>query len=116
MKLWGALLVLLMSGCATDWTRADTNRQLLLTGLMAVDAYQTTRIQYDPGLIEGVPLTRSVLGSNPSTAPTYQYFAELALSHYLIARVLPAKWRPYYQGFFVLDHLYGIHTNIRLGL
>ncbi len=111
------LILLFLVGCSGDpWTRADTNRQLVVTGLVAIDAYQTMKIQYDPQLIEGSPLPQAILGKNPSTAATYQYFMTLMLSQCLITRLLPKRLRPYYQGVTALDHLYGIRKNIRAGL
>ncbi len=104
------LLIGQLVGCAhqDEWTRSDTRRQWAVTGLMVIDAHKTAQIQYDPRLVEGNPIPLFVLGTNPSTASTYQYFATLALSQFLITRALPARWRPYYQCIVAIDHLYGI--------
>ena len=112
------LMVGLLSGCAhqDEWTTRDTQRQWVITGLMLVDAVQTTQIQYHPDSVEGHPLPLAVLGPNPSTSSTYQYFGSLAVSQFLITMALPAGWRPYYQGAVAIDHLYGIRKNSLAGL
>ena len=110
-------VVLVISGCSGGpLSRADTNRCWAITGLMAIDAYQTTKIQYEPDLVEVGPLARSVLGRNPSTAETYQYFTTLAISQCVITRLLPENFRPYYQGAVAIDHLVGIRNNCINGL
>jgi hypothetical protein len=63
-----------------------------------VDGIQTSKIQYYDDLQEVGPVAKHVLGPQPSTSSTWQYFATVALTHWLVARALPPKWRPYWQG------------------
>jgi len=90
----------LLAGCASSdpWTRQDTVLQSLVTATYVIDAIQTSEIQYHPELEEGGAIAQSVLGRQPSTSDTWQYFATVSVSSYLIARALPAKWRPFWQG------------------
>jgi len=106
------------SGCAhqDDWTRQDTIRQSVYTGLLLVDAIQTSDIQNHQHITERRSMAREVLGPNPSTEDTAVYFATLAISHGLISRALPAKWRPYWQGFGILDLGTAVISNCDLGL
>lgn len=91
-------VLLVLSGCSSnDWSRSDTAWQITYTVAIAADAYTTTRIRHTPGVYESEPITRAVLGAQPGTAETWQYFGTLAVSHYLIARALPKRWRRYWQ-------------------
>lgn len=93
-----AAVVALTSGCASDdWTRADTLAELSWQTLNVIDAKQTADIQYYPTLVEVDPLSRKVLGRNPGTAETYQLLATYAISHYVISRSLPPRWRKYWH-------------------
>lgn len=98
-KITALLACLAMTGCAsTDtWTRSDTIGESLVVASLAIDAYQTSRIQHMPGHYE-CGWARTFLGSQPSTQGTAMYFGTIAISHALIARALPASWRKYWQG------------------
>ena len=108
------IMSVLLSGCAVngEWTRQDTILEVSFQVVNAMDAVTTSRIHESPDWhpveINGVPyrrrleestaLTRAVLGPRPSKSDTYMWFATLGLSHWIIARSLPPKWRPWYQG------------------
>lgn len=100
--LFMCIVLFLATGCssarpADDWTRSDTVRELAFQTVNAADAYQTSRIAGRPDLEEGNAVTRAFIGSRPSGGDVAMYFGTLAISHYLIARALPARWRPYFQ-------------------
>jgi hypothetical protein len=113
-----ALTLLVLSGCAHNdpWTTRDTWMQVGLTTALAADAYTTAKIQYDPNLREVGPLASHVLGPQPSTSDTWQYFTTLAVSHYFIVRALPRRWRPYWQGAYIVNHAYWVRNNCSLEL
>ncbi len=111
------LLSILISGCASDpWTKTDTIFELVYVASIAADAYTTTEIQHHPDIKERQPVTRFILGDNPSTSETWQYFAVLGLSHYLIARSLPASWRRWWQVGGTSYHGYMVYRNCDTGL
>ena len=103
---------LLLSGCAVngDWSSHDTALEISYQVVNAMDAVSTARIADTPDwtpidgtryirrIEEAVPLTRAILGPRPSKSDTYIYFATMGVSHWLIARSLPPKWRPWFQG------------------
>lgn len=107
----------LLSGCAhqDEWSSRDTALQLTVTGLMLADAVTTSRIQ-DHYAQEKGPVARQILGPQPSTSDTYQYFATIAVTSYLISRALPAKWRPYWQVWEIGVHGYAVKNNCDEGL
>ena len=78
--------------------------QVGATVALAGDAYTTAQIQYHPGIYEKNPVSRQVLGLQPSTSATYQYFGTLIITNWLITRMLPAKWRPWWQGGTMVMH------------
>ena len=120
MKSLSILISLfLLGGCATpgDWTRQDTIGQIVVTAALAADAYTTSKIQYAPGVYEAGPVAQKVLGLQPSTSSTYQYFLANAILNYAFARyVLPPKLRPYWQGWEVGVHGYAAWNNCRMDL
>jgi len=109
--------VVVVSGCAhsDEWTRRDTALQLTYTGAVILDAVQTAEIQDHPDLYEA-GMARHFLGSQPSTRDTWLYFSSVAIGHYLIARALPAKWRPYWQGSTILLAVDTVIDNCDVGL
>ncbi len=111
-------LLFFISGCAhnDEWTRRDTAMQLGVTTALIADAITTARIQDHPGVYENGPWAKHVLGLQPDTSDTYQYFASVIVIDYLIARALPAKWRPYWQGWEMAVHSYAVKNNCENGL
>lgn len=111
-------LILLISGCAhqDNWTRQDTTLQLVATAMYVGDAITTEKIQYYPGVYEAGPMARAFIGPQPSTSDTYLYFGSVIVTSYLISRALPAKWRPYWQGWEIATHGYAIQQNCANGL
>ena len=111
-RLISAFSALLLSGCAVngDWTSRDTALEIGYQVVNAMDAVSTARISTTPDwtpvndgnyvwrIEEGVPVTRAILGPRPAKNDTYLYFATMGVSHWLIARSLPPKWRPWFQG------------------
>lgn len=101
------ILVSLLGGCATtdqtfseryEWSRADTVREIAFQTVNVADGIQTAQIRNRPDLREGSELTAAVLGVKPKPGETALYFASIGVSHFLIAAVLPPKWRKWYQG------------------
>jgi hypothetical protein len=98
---WIAVLVSLAyhgRAHADEWRREDTYRELAVAAVLTMDAVQTAQYRHRDDIEEGTALTRSLIGKEPTGRDTALYFGTLAISHYLIARALPAKWRPYWQG------------------
>jgi len=112
------LCVLTLTGCAHSdpWSRRDTIGQVLVTAVLAADAVSTANIQYHPGYYEAGPVARKMLGLHPSSSSTYQYFLTNMVANYLVTRALPAKWRPYWQGWEIAVHGYAVHNNCSLDL
>ncbi|KKM26904.1 hypothetical protein LCGC14_1580060 [marine sediment metagenome] len=118
MKNLILLLVLVLGGCAhsDQWSKRDTYMQLGVTAALAADAYTTSKIQYDLLIYERGFLASRALGRQPSTRDTYVYFGTLIIGNYLISRALPAKWRPYWQGWEMSVHGYVAYKNCKMGL
>lgn len=108
----------LLSGCAHEdaWRTQDTVGQVVLTAVLIADAHSTSNIQYTPNVWEAGPIASKVLGLQPSTSDTWQYFTTLAISHYFITRAMPAKWRPYWQGFNTGAHAWAVWGNCEMNL
>jgi hypothetical protein len=94
-----------------QWTRADTRREVAYQIVNALDAIQTSMIRDRPDLVEGMPLTRAVLGAKPDLGDTALYFASMGVSHFIIARLLPPKWRAWYQSGTLAFSSYTVGRN-----
>ncbi len=112
------LACVLILGCAHNdpWTKRDTVLQVAYTATLVADAITTSRIQYHSNIQEVKPFAQRVLGRQPSTAGTWQYFASLAVTNALVTRALPAEWRPYWQGANITQHTVIIIRNCHIGL
>lgn len=98
-KLSLSVFLVLLTGCAAhDWTPRDTALEITFQALNAIDAEQTSRISEHPSVVEGNSITEHFIGDKPSDRDVAVYFTSVAVSHYLIARWLPKKWRPWFQG------------------
>ncbi len=118
MKYLMLIPVLFLFACASNdpWTKRDTALQLMATATYIGDAITTERIQYAPNVYEAGPLAKEFLGPQPSSSDTYLYFGTVIITSYLISRALPAKWRPYWQGWEAAIHGYAIKNNCDNGL
>ena len=76
-----------------DWTHTDTALQLSYTALHIADWGQTLDIENHPDRFE----TNPVLGRYPTRGEINTYFASTLALHWLIARLLPQKWRSQFQ-------------------
>ena len=112
---------LLLQGCAVleapgDWNARDTALEATFQASNLMDAVTTARIQDTPGIIETTPFARELLGRNPGTTETAVYFGTVALSHYVIARSLPKKWRPWFQAGSIIHSSEAVIRNCDNGL
>ena len=101
---------------ADDWTKADTARQWVYTGVALADALTTADIRNHDDIEEATPLARWALGKNPEPLPTAVYFAASAGLNYAIARALPRKYRAAWQTSTIALNGYVVGRNIGLGL
>ena len=98
MKTILLLLSLLSSPCfADDWTRADTVRQTVYTGLLMADWSQTKVISKKCSNGFDRHEQNDMLGTCPSVNRVNNYFALSALVNVGIAYALPTEWRAPFQ-------------------
>ncbi len=112
------IAVLLLTGCAhqDEWTRQDTWGQIAATIAIAGDGYSSLKIHETENIYEAGAVASRIMGRQPSEKDLILYHSTLAISSYLIARSLPAKWRPYFQAIEVGAHGYAWYNNCQLGL
>ena len=111
------LLAPAISGCASDsWTKTDTKYEIAFQVINAADAYTTSRIRHTYGVEEMNPITRAIVGSQPNETDVALLFITYGISHYVIATVLPAKWRRFYQVGTTLYSASLVIENCNLGL
>lgn len=116
MRYTLVLIMLLMTGCAHDMSRSDWTREVVWQGLNAYDAVQTANIKATPGIEEGNPLTRHLLGAQPEPDEVYKLFVAYGVAHGLISAALPPQWRKYWQYVSITASGVTIYNNDRMGL
>lgn len=95
--LAAGLFLIKEAKAADDWSTDNTVAEVSYQLVNAIDYAQTIRIKDRPDLVEGNWAGRAWMGREPHGTGAVTYFATLAVSHYVISRLLPAKWRPYWQ-------------------
>jgi hypothetical protein len=93
------------------WSQADTNREITWQVLNALDAWQTAQIHKRNDIEEGNAIARTLIGAEPSSSDVAMYFGTMAVSHYLISKVLRPKWRAWYQRGTIGYSAYVIGSN-----
>lgn len=117
MRMIIVLCAMATVGCAgQDWTRRDTALEISFQVLNVIDGYQTAGIKDHPYVKEVDPVTVEILGPEPESGETALYFATRGISHYLISRALPAKWRPWFQAPTTAHSAWYVFNNCEKGL
>ncbi len=113
-----ACIVLILSGCAhqDEWTKRDTWGQVAATIAIIGDGVSSVKIRETENISEHGAFANHFIGDQPTTEDLFLYHTTLAISSYLIARALPAKWRPYFQAIEVGAHGYAWYNNCQLEL
>lgn len=111
------LLLILLAAAAPafaqdSWTRGDTIRQGVIVAASAVDWLQTLDIQDHDCMWEQNP----VMGHKPSRARVNEYFLASMGAHFVIARLLPRKWREGFQYLSIGMEVGMIAHNYHIGL
>jgi hypothetical protein len=115
------LVLFLNSGnaCAFDkWSKQDLALEATWLTLHAVDCAQTRWMAKHDWKWDGKDwreLDPLMFNDHPNTAQVNMFFAAGALAHVGITHVLPAKYRPYWQGIWIGISGATIHNNEKIG-
>lgn len=109
------VILLLLSGCASDWTKNDTKLEITFQVVNAMDAYTTSQIRHSQWDETNI-VTKSLIGINPDESDVAVLFITYGISHYLIAKALPKNWRRFYQISTIGYSTYLVANNCNLGL
>ena len=109
-----ALLLLSAFGSASadEWRTDDTYRQASYYVLLLADWRQTRQIASDPDYYEHNP----VLGENPTRSEVDRYFTIGAVAHFAVSRVLPQKYRSWWQYTTLAFQAGTVGHNLQIGL
>ena len=107
------LLLLLPIPARAEWTRADTARQLVITGIHVIDWGQTRNIANNPDRFYEL---NPMLGKHPSLNEVDKYFVGLIAVHAGISFVLPEKLRRPWQYLSIGYYGMNIERNYKIGL
>lgn len=111
--LAAVIITLPLDAAATNWTHRDTGRQVLMTGLILVDWMQTQEIVKDPGNHREM---NPILGGHPSMSRVNILIGGAIVASYVVARLLPARWRPWFQWAIIGIEAAAVVNNHRRGI
>jgi len=117
-------LLLIPSAHASNWTKADTAREVVFQTLMVADWLQTRDISVNNCrvLTELKPGQRCweeanpILGPSPTLDEVNTYFAVTMLGHYLVSRMLKPKYRKYWQYAWIAIEGGVVANNLQVGV
>ena len=98
---------------AEDWSKSDTARQGVFTGLTVLDWAQTRYISKHP---ENYRETNHFLGDHPTTGKVDNYFATAIVGHAVIAYLLPPAWRQGWQYVWIGVEVQKVGHNHSIGI
>lgn len=107
------LFTLFCFSCAGhQWTRDDTIRHAVFTGVLAVDWLQTREIAKNDDFYE----TNPILGKEPDTNEVDLYFASSWLLTTGVAYMLPDRYRKAFQYIIIGVEAGYVGHNYNLGI
>ena len=113
MVIAAVLFCIGCSGCAScpfqDWSRADTARQVALSGLITVDWAQTREIATNPNYYE----TNWMLGEYPTRTEVDLFMIASLCFHLIVPAMLKPKYRAAWQYTWMAERAYWVHSNYR---
>lgn len=110
------LILLLISSPAfcyehDPWTTQDTVLQLVYITTLSIDCLQTKSF-----IKEGRSESNPVLGKRPSQKKVNLFTLTIMSGHSAISFLLPKKYRPYWQIFFIMEESCSIIYNYKAGV
>jgi hypothetical protein len=141
VKMWKIiLLVVIMMMVVSpvygfdEWTKEDTNRQIIFTVITLVDWGQTRTIATE-GINLQIPVfnpdgtqttinvfvykyteINPLLGKHPSIELVNTYFPVCMIGNYYIAKKLEGNWRKWWQILSITTETYFVTRNINIGV
>ena len=98
---------------ADEWSRADLERESAYMVLHTIDWRQT---RYGTKHPEQFAENNPILGKYPSLKRVDTYFAATALLHVGAVHLMPEKWRPAFQYFWIVVEAGYVANNYRIGV
>jgi hypothetical protein len=89
--------LLVLGGCATDWSHRNVVLETSYQVINAMDAYSSTGIHRRDDLIESGFPTVYLLGRNPAPAHLVMLHVLYGVAHIVIADRLSEPWRTSFQ-------------------
>jgi len=99
--------------CADDWSVADRNREIAYFTLDAADWLQTRYIATHP---DGYGELNPILGRHPSLGKVNMYFAGGSVAQFVVADVLPERWRKPWQILNISVESWCVGKNLSIGI
>lgn len=107
------LIIVLLTGCASNWSKADTNRQIVVTGLHLIDWAQTRQIASEPDKYYEI---NPIMGKHPSKTTVDLYMATSLGGQYLVSNLLKPEYRKFWQYMWIGVKTGCVANNFNLGL
>lgn len=113
MKYAAVLLMMFSTSACAEWTSADTKRQAIFTGVLALDWAQTRHIARNPDEFREI---NTVIGDHPTPGRVDGYFASSALVHFGISYLIPDRYRRVWQNVSIGFEAGVVARNVNLGI
>lgn len=106
------------AGCASppkyEWRAEDTRREIIYAAALAADTYTTAHFRDDPRARESLGIARSIYGARPDPESVLVTSIVSGVAHWLVARRLGHRLRPYWQITFASAHGLTAADNCRM--
>ena len=113
-KIFLIIFLLFPTICfASDWTKADTVRELTFAALVVVDWGQTLNIADHPTKHKEY---NPILGRHPSRGDVNLYMPLAIIVHGTVSYLLPQKYRKWWQYITIGTEAVTISHNFSLGI
>ncbi len=112
------ILAAFAGGCAHSdpWTQRDTNMQILTTLVILGDGLSSIKIRETENVHEAGSIAHRFIGRQPTKQDLLIYHTSLSVLSFGVARMLPAKLRPWWQTIEMILHGSAIINNCDLNL
>lgn len=115
MKTITTLLLLfpLTTYAFDQWSDADKTRETVYLSLHIIDWGQSLDIAKRP---DEYNEDNFILGNKPSVNRVNTHFAIASVMHVVAVHVMPAKWRPAFQYYWIVIEANTVYSNYSIGL
>ena len=111
-----ALLICLNAFAMDPWSPKDKAAEIVFDGLVVADWGQTLYIRDKGPDIRGCKEENPILGMHPTRQSVNEYMLTAIAVHALVTKLLPERFRPYWQMVSIGVEAGQVERNYQLGI